>query len=660
MSIFKFSLIITIFFSSFSLAYSKSNLKEKLIEIKKLSKRSSVSHYFDFDIEGEKLKLKQKVKIEDCRLELNTLHPEYGHLFRDQFDLTRSRPLKRLIKYKGAYSITFGIKRHIKGRTAVYFNSKDDRQKSYISFSKLGKLCRDKKVTKYFEKNGHHKNKKPVSYVGKLPQGKSFVDGRVLKVGNHTMSVLDGPRSFIERYNAIKNAKHSIYVQSLIYRGDEAGKFLSDMLIKKKGEGLDVRMIVDALGTGPADKPQTKTDRKNTSIMLNNLQAAGIRVYGYSCKFNIINEFQGIDIGKILRRNHEKLWIVDADGNKPRPSSMVIMGGVNVAQEYFALTGSSKRSWRDQDVGIKGPIVNSIAKDFLTNFIHKKIRFRTYSTDSHCLNPYDPIKEKEKYLTFKNEKTKQYVPFKRISERADAKLMNKNIEKLLNGAKELDDEIKVRPIKYYPVKEIRFVLARPEEEENYAYHAYVDLIKKAKRTIDVHHALLIPPPEFKEALIKAAKRGVKIRFLSRSPETNQFAPITIVGRRHYYDLYNFLGDEKKCNEEGLTCPEFWEWNGRKENDGPIIMETTHAKFMVIDESIGVIGSHNMDYSSMNNAETVVLFNSPGVGNELTKLFDEDLRLARKIGPEQLKDFASPKNKKDYILLKTFMLIEKLL
>ena len=90
------------------------------------------------------------------------------------------------------------------------------------------------------------------------------------------------------------------------------------------------------------------------------------------------------------------------------------------------------------------------------------------------------------------------------------------------------------------------------------------------------------------------------------------------------------------------------------------METTHAKFMVIDESIGVIGSHNMDYSSMNNAETVVLFNSPGVGNELTKLFDEDLRLARKIGPEQLKDFASPKNKKDYILLKTFMLIEKLL
>lgn len=656
----KFISLILLFLFSTSISFAKTSLKDLLNEIRLISKQNSGYHYFDFDVQDEKIKLKQKITIDSCQIELNTFHPEYGHMFRDSFNLLRQTPFKKVRKVKGAYGLTFGLKPTLKGRTAIYYNTKDELKKTHKELSKLRKLCKTRLARKYFNKKLKVSKLGPVIFDGNLPIGKSYTDGRVLKVGNHKMAVLDGPRSFIERYRSVMNAKNSIYVQSLILRGDEAGKFLTDLLIQKKAEGLDVKMILDGLGSGAMDKPQTKTDRKNSAIMLNNLQAAGIKVYGYSCQFNILNELKGVDLPQILSRNHEKLWIVDGDGNKPIPTSKVIMGGINIAQEYFVLTGSSDRSWRDQDVGIKGPIVNRIAKDFLSTYIHKKISFKTHSSDKKCLNPFHPLKEKEKYLEFKKKKTKKYVSFKNFGEKADVKKMRKNIQKLINGESSLDDEISVRPIVYYPLKGIRFILARPKEGENYAYHAYVDLVKKAKKTIDIHQALLVPPPEFKQALIDAAKRGVKIRVISRTPETNEFAPITIVGRRHYFDIYNFLGSDKNCNEQGYSCPEFWEWAGNKEGEKNIILQTTHAKFMVVDNQLGIIGSHNMDYSSMNNAETVVLFDGKRVADELTQLFNEDLKLTRKASPEQLFQYADPDNKKEKLLLKTFMIIEKFL
>ena len=75
--------------------------------------------------------------------------------------------------------------------------------------------------------------------------------------------------------------------------------------------------------------------------MLNNLMSAGIRVFGYSCKRKLINEFRGTDLLKIIRRDHEKMWLVDSElsqAEKNISSSVGILGGVNIAQEYFGLS----------------------------------------------------------------------------------------------------------------------------------------------------------------------------------------------------------------------------------------------------------------------------------------------------------------------------------
>jgi hypothetical protein len=55
-----------------------------------------------------------------------------------------------------------------------------------------------------------------------------------------------------------------------------------------------------------------------------------------------------------------------------------------------------------------------------------------------------------------------------------------------------------------------------------------------------------------------------------------------------------------------------------------------------------------------------LFDGKRVADELTQLFNEDLKLTRKASPEQLFQYADPDNKKEKLLLKTFMIIEKFL
>ena len=65
----------------------------------------------------------------------------------------------------------------------------------------------------------------------------------------------NGDDSFAARIQALTYADTSVRIQALIFTGDESGLYITELLKKKKAEGLDVRVIVDAM-SNPA--PQTQ------------------------------------------------------------------------------------------------------------------------------------------------------------------------------------------------------------------------------------------------------------------------------------------------------------------------------------------------------------------------------------------------------------------
>ena len=113
---------------------------------------------------------------------------------------------------------------------------------------------------------------------------------------------------------------------------------------------------------------------------------------------------RGVDLGKLTHRNHDKIWLVDSEIPEEE-SSVGIMGGINFAAEYFRLEARQEFNWRDHDVAIKGKVLKEMREAFFRFFREKEIRYRTSKSDKKCFNPFDPIKQPNKYHYFKNTKS---------------------------------------------------------------------------------------------------------------------------------------------------------------------------------------------------------------------------------------------------------------
>ena len=84
--------------------------------------------------------------------------------------------------------------------------------------------------------------------------------------------VNSGEDAFALRVKSILSAKKSIRIQAFIFKGDEAGLYLAELLMKRKKEdNLDIKIIVDAY-FNPGWQ---------TQAMYYDMKLSGIEVEGY-------------------------------------------------------------------------------------------------------------------------------------------------------------------------------------------------------------------------------------------------------------------------------------------------------------------------------------------------------------------------------------------
>lgn len=149
--------------------------------------------------------------------------------------------------------------------------------------------------------------------------------------GNKIVPLIDGPASFSKRFELMRAAKKSVFLTTWAFYDDETGHATADILIAKKKEGLDVRLMIDKDTAGLYDKG-----------ILAKIAAAGIPVLRYQPAARTYYEF------------HSKILIVDG--------KYAVLGGMNIGNEYSHLAGDQK--WRDTDVFVQGPALKDAAKFF--------------------------------------------------------------------------------------------------------------------------------------------------------------------------------------------------------------------------------------------------------------------------------------------------------
>ena len=156
----------------------------------------------------------------------------------------------------------------------------------------------------------------------------------LLSENNDVRIIQDGEEKFNLLMDDVKNAKSFIHMAYFIWREDELTLKFKDILIKKAQEGLEVRILIDAVGSYFLSTKYIKE-----------LSNAGVKIYHY---FDFSYFFS---LHTINYRNHRKIVVIDG--------TIGYTGGMNMGKEY--VDGAFGHDcWRDTHLRIVGESVKSL------------------------------------------------------------------------------------------------------------------------------------------------------------------------------------------------------------------------------------------------------------------------------------------------------------
>jgi putative cardiolipin synthase len=407
------------------------------------------------------------------------------------------------------------------------------------------------------------------------------------------------------RVHSLRQAKRSIRIQALIFSGDESGLLIAELLKQKKKQGLDVRVIVDA----------ASNLNWQTQWMYFDLKKHGVEVEGYEALYLqwVTAELKLLDPLRPNKRFHDKLWIVDAEDPA---RAVAIVGGLNIANEYFRVDPKPINRWRDQDVALRGPLVRDVTAAFDRNY-----RF------------FKGLKRKLPPLQNPDNSW-------RLARASVAKIVRAKVPFWKDPALEraLAAILQQAPKLRYETVRARFIQSRPRLKETFIEQAYLDLIRRAKKRVLIANAYFIPWRRLTRALKQAARRGVKIAVLTNSPATNDIGSVAVVSRYTFLDLLQ-VNAERAVKRAGGGIA-IHEWQGAPHNEG-----TLHTKYALFDDDEAIVGSFNLDPRSARlNSETAVAVKHRGLVARLAQTFLKDkLPKSTRVTLAQARSYRKPAN-----------------
>jgi cardiolipin synthase len=160
--------------------------------------------------------------------------------------------------------------------------------------------------------------------------------------GNDVTFYYEGRPAYDAMLEAIRSARHHVHMETFILQSDDTGREFLDLLTRKAREGVEVRLLYDAMGSYRMHK-----------AVLRGLTDAG----GKCTAFLPLNPLRRRI--QVNLRNHRKIMVVDG--------RVAFTGGLNVGDEYL---GKSARYgfWRDTHLQVRGPAVAGLQYVFLEDW----------------------------------------------------------------------------------------------------------------------------------------------------------------------------------------------------------------------------------------------------------------------------------------------------
>ena len=160
--------------------------------------------------------------------------------------------------------------------------------------------------------------------------------------GNRVTVLSNGADAYKTIFEKLENAKKFIHIEFYIFEDGNVLEKIYQIFKRKLEEGVEVRMIYDAVGS---------FDLKRKSIK--RFKTLGVKI------FPVMPIEFGSIIFAINFRNHRKIIIIDGD--------VGFTGGVNISDKYVT-SQSELGIWDDEHLCIEGPAVESLHNIFIKDF----------------------------------------------------------------------------------------------------------------------------------------------------------------------------------------------------------------------------------------------------------------------------------------------------
>jgi cardiolipin synthase len=177
-----------------------------------------------------------------------------------------------------------------------------------------------------------------------------FAVEQTVTVAGHELTVfVESPPLFESILRDIQGAKERVWVEVYIFFNDPMCKKISEAMQARAREGLDVRVLYDALGS-------SSTPNAFFSEMTN----AGIRVHAFHSLLEGFRRFRPLTI--LNRRNHRKVIVID--------DRIGYFGGMNLVEnvedvgQEKAQGRPTSSGWRDVHVRLVGLQQSELAESF--------------------------------------------------------------------------------------------------------------------------------------------------------------------------------------------------------------------------------------------------------------------------------------------------------
>ncbi|MFT6867315.1 MAG: putative cardiolipin synthase [Cyclobacteriaceae bacterium] len=396
----------------------------------------------------------------------------------------------------------------------------------------------------------------------------------------------DGGGSLVTRAWLCEYAEQTIDIQYFIFSTDNVGLIACDYLVRAADRGVKVRILLDDM--------MVDADIKDI-LTLDSHENITIKIYnpGMNLGKNILSTLKTLatDFRSANQRMHNKTFIVDG--------KITITGGRNIADEYFDY--NHEYNFRDRDVLLVGKVTNEVSASF----------------EEFWSSPLSVLPTQ---LVNNESDVENEIIFDRLHEYAcnpdnfwpQIRSQIENFTATIQYIKDTD--------KMVWLDEVSFISDKPGKNDGTeglggggeSTDALIALIQQAESTIDIQSPYLVTSELSQNLFREAVNRGIKIRILTNSLASTD-------------NLEAFAGyqkDRKKLLETGVEIYEFRPDAAVRTKIMTGELQQTidfapifglHAKSMVIDGNITVIGTFNLDPRSANlNTECIAVIQSEKV------------------------------------------------